>query len=84
VTVTLHLNPEVEAGLLAKAQASGMALEEYLLSVVEQAASSPIQKAHGQTAREDAVRRMVEFGEKNRLSLGVPVTRQLLHEGHRF
>jgi hypothetical protein len=30
VTVTLHLRAEVEAGLIAKAQASGMALEEYI------------------------------------------------------
>ena len=35
VTVTLHLKPEVEAGLIAQAQASGMLLEDYLLSVVE-------------------------------------------------
>jgi len=30
------------------------------------------------------VRRMLEFGEKYHLSLGEPITRQLLHEGHRF
>jgi hypothetical protein len=35
MTVTLHLKPEVEAGLLAQAHASGMTLEEYLLSMVE-------------------------------------------------
>jgi hypothetical protein len=35
MTVTLKLKPEVEAGLLAQAQASGMSVEEYLLSVVE-------------------------------------------------
>ena len=35
MTVTLNLKPEVEAGLLAQAQASGMTVEEYLLSVVE-------------------------------------------------
>ena len=38
MTVTLNLRPEVEAGLLAQAQANGMTLEEYLLSVVEGAA----------------------------------------------
>ena len=32
---TLNLKPEVEAGLLAQAQASGMTVEEYLLSLVE-------------------------------------------------
>jgi hypothetical protein len=35
VTVTLNLRPEVEVGLLAQAQVTGMTLEEYLLSVVE-------------------------------------------------
>jgi len=78
------LKPEVEAGLLARAQASGMALEEFLLSVVEEAAGSPSQDADRQITRELAVHRMLEFGEKYRLSLGEPVTRKLLHEGHRF
>jgi hypothetical protein len=35
MTVTLNLKPELEAGLVAQAQASGMSVEEYLLSVVE-------------------------------------------------
>ena len=45
MTVTLHLKPEVEAGLLAQAQASGMTVEEYLLSMVEGAVLSATQKA---------------------------------------
>jgi hypothetical protein len=35
MTITLKLKPEVEAGLLTQAQANGMTLEEYLLSMVE-------------------------------------------------
>jgi hypothetical protein len=35
MTVNLNLKPEVEARLLAQAQASGMTVEEYLLSMVE-------------------------------------------------
>jgi hypothetical protein len=35
MTVTLKFKPEVEAGLLAHAQANGMSVEEYVLSVVE-------------------------------------------------
>lgn len=35
MTVTLKIKPDVEAGLLAQAQASGMSVEEYVLSVVE-------------------------------------------------
>jgi hypothetical protein len=87
MTVTLHLKPEVEAGLLAQAQASGMDLEDYVLTLVEEAACP----ARGndmapakQEGRAEAVRRMLEFGEKHHLSLGEPITRALLHEGHRF
>jgi hypothetical protein len=35
MTVTLNFKPEIEAGLLAQAQANGMTVEEYLLSMVE-------------------------------------------------
>jgi hypothetical protein len=45
MTVTLNLKPEVEAGLLAQAQANGMTLEAYLLSMVEGTALAPTQKA---------------------------------------
>jgi len=83
VTVTLHLKPEVEAGLLARAEASGMALEDYILSLAEEAALQATPGAAAQAARAEAVRRMLEFGEKHRLTLGEPVTRKLLHEGHR-
>jgi hypothetical protein len=38
----------------------------------------------GPSARQEAVRRMQEFGDKYRLSLGERITRDLLHEGHRY
>jgi hypothetical protein len=54
MTVTLNFKPEVEAGLLAQAQANGMTAEEYLLSMIEgiilpatQKALSPEQRAAG-------------------------------------
>jgi hypothetical protein len=40
MTVTLNLRPELEAGLLAQAQASGMTVEQYLVSMVEGAVLS--------------------------------------------
>jgi hypothetical protein len=81
MTVTLHLKPHIEAGLLAQARASGMALDEYLLSLVESAAQpSANHAAIAAPSREEAVRRMMEFGETHRLSLGEPVIRTLLHE----
>jgi hypothetical protein len=85
VTITLNLTPEVEAGLLAQAQASGKLPAEYLLSVVEEAVLPAHEGNHAaQSSRQEAVRRMLELGEKHHLSLGEPVTRELLHEGHRL
>lgn len=86
MTVTLNLRPEVEAGLLARAQTSGMDLERYLVSLVEEAALPARQNSAEtqQRTRREAVRRMIEFGEKHRLSLGEPITRELLHESHRY
>ena len=86
MTITLTFKPEVEAGLLAKAQARGMDLQEYLQAIVEQEALPPSRKAtvSEPRSRQKAVRRMLEFGEKYRLSLGEPITRELLHKGHRF
>jgi hypothetical protein len=86
VTVTLTFKPEVEAGLLAKAEARGMALQEYLQTIVEHDAlldcqAIPVSET---MPRQEAVRRMFEFGDKYHLSLGEPVTRKLLREGHRF
>jgi hypothetical protein len=86
VTVTLQLKPEVEAGLLAQARASGMLLEDYLLTVVEEAAffAGSSNPSVERDDRAEAVRKMLEFGEKHHLSLGEPMTRAELHEGHRF
>jgi Arc/MetJ-type ribon-helix-helix transcriptional regulator len=36
-----------------------------------------------QTNRREAVSRMLEFGKRHHLSLGEPITRELMHEGHR-
>ncbi len=86
MTVTFTFKPEVEAGLLAKARARGMNLQEYLQSIVENEAlpSSGPTPLSETMRRQEAVRRMIEFGDKYHLSLGEPVTRKLLHEGHRF
>jgi hypothetical protein len=87
MTVTLHLKPQVEAGLLAQARARGMSLEEYLLFLVEEATLQAVPSKTpltGPQTREETVRRMLEFGEKHHLSLGEPITRKLLHDGHRF
>jgi hypothetical protein len=81
-TVILNLKPEVEASLMAQARTSGMDLEDYLLTLVESAAPSYASAQSGDRA--EAVRRMIEFGDKHHLSFGEPITRDLLHEDHRF
>ena len=35
MTITLNLNPELEAGLLAQARATGLTLEDYVQRIVE-------------------------------------------------
>ena len=78
--MTLELHPEVAAGLETLASAHGMSVEDYLREHVERELPS----TRPESAREEAVRRMLEFGEKHHLSLGEPITRQFLHEGHRY
>lgn len=70
MTVTLDLKPEIEAGLLARASATGVSLQEYVLSVIEQAIVTGEQERGAASAREEAVRRMLQFGDQHRLSLG--------------
>src|ERR1039458_9192958 len=62
---------------------NGMPLEAFLLSLAEEAAVQTTPTATGQAKREEAVRSMLEFGEKHHLTFGEPITRALLHEGHR-
>ena len=51
MTVTLNFKPDVEAGLLAQAQASGMTVEEYLLSMVEGAVAPATRKTRSPEQR---------------------------------
>ena len=44
MTVTLNFNPELEAGLLAQAQASGLTVEAYVQSVIESAVLPTLEK----------------------------------------
>ena len=85
MTLTLHLKPELEAGLMAQAQANGMDLEHYVLTLIERALPAGVLQSDSESgARAEAARRMREFGDKYHLSLGEPVTRAQLHEGHRY
>jgi hypothetical protein len=52
MTVKLELNPEVEAGLVAQAEARGLSLEAYLQQVLKERSATPmLMKASGAAAK---------------------------------
>ncbi len=81
--MTIKLNPQQE-------QAVRHAIESGLVRSVDEFVDKAVAElARGSGAfdaagRRDAVRRMQQFGERHQLSLGEPVTRRLVHEGHRY
>ena len=80
--MTIELKPEQEQ-IIRQQLASGnfKSVDEVLATAL---ASLPRDRRFDLENRREAVRRMIEFGERRKLSLGEPVTRQFLHEGHRI
>lgn len=78
----IELKPEQER-IIQQQLASGRfkSVDEVLATAL---ASLPRDRRFDREDRREAVRRMLEFGERRKLSLGEPVTRQFLHEGHRI
>ncbi len=72
------INQAIQAGLIHRPDEVVEVGVETLRSRLE-ARFSP-----GSLARQEAVRRMQEFGDMYRLGFGERVTRSLLHEGHRY
>ena len=80
--MTIELKPE-HARIIQQQLASG--LYGSVDGVLDTAlASLPRDRRFDREYRREAVRRMIEFSERRSLSLGEPVTRPLLHEGHRI
>jgi hypothetical protein len=79
--MTIILRPEQEKAI-QQALETGLirSVDEFIDHAIE---SIPRSK-QPMVSREEAVRRMLEFGEKHKLNLGEPVTRKLMHEGHRY
>jgi putative addiction module CopG family antidote len=79
--VTIELKPEHKR-IIEEQLASGLyrSVDEVLTTAL---ASLPHDRRFDRENRREAVRRMIEFGDRRKLSLGEPVTRQFLHEGHR-
>ena len=80
--MTIELKPEQEQ-IIQQQLASGLyaSVEEVLDTAL---ANLPQDRRFNRAHRREAVRRMIEFAERRKLSLGEHVTRQLLHEGHRI
>lgn len=80
--MTIHLSPQQERAI-QEAIESGVvrSVDEFIETAI---AMLPRAKDQNEASRREAVRRMEEFGDKYHLSLGEPITRKLLHEGHRY
>jgi hypothetical protein len=81
MTVTLKLKPEVEAGLLKQAQASGMTLEDYLLSMVEGAVLLKAQELSSAEERAAAFEAWSAGHRPTPLLSDYAVSREAMYEG---
>jgi Arc/MetJ-type ribon-helix-helix transcriptional regulator len=76
--MTITLTPDQETAIRNAIQAGLVqSVDEFIETAIE-----TLPQPKGASSREEAVRRMQEFGDKYHLSLGEPITRQFLHEGH--
>ena len=80
--MTIQLKPDQERIIneqlaTGRYRSVGEVLDSALATLPHEAQPDP-------NARREAVRRMLEFGERHNLSLGEPITREFLHEGHRI
>jgi len=81
MTVTLKLKPEVEAGLLRQARASGMTLEEYLLFMVEGAVMLETPKVASAEERAAAFEAWSAGHRPTTLLSDYAVSREAMYEG---
>ncbi len=80
--MTIQLKPEQERAIQQAIESGFLrSVDEFIDLAI---ANLPPHNNYDGGSRREAVRRMQEFGEKYRLNLGEPITRKLLHEGHRY
>jgi hypothetical protein len=82
MTVTLNLKPELEAGIFAQAQASGMSVEAYLLSVIEGVVLPSIRQRVSPEERAAAFEAWSVSHRPTPLLSDYAVSREAFHEGH--
>lgn len=66
MTVKLELNPEVEAGLLAQAEAHGLSLEGYIQQVLRERSAASAPSAKGTTGSAAKARAFRVFAAAHR------------------
>jgi Arc/MetJ-type ribon-helix-helix transcriptional regulator len=78
--MTITLTPDQERTIQEAIQAGLVrSMDEFIETAIE---ALP-HRENTSPSRGEAVRRMQKFAERYRLSLGEPITREFLHEGHR-
>ena len=82
MTVTLNLKPELEAGIFAQAQASGMSVEAYLLSVIEGAVLPSTRQRVSPEERAAAFETWSVSHRPTPPLSDYAVSREAFHEGH--
>lgn len=81
MTVTLHLSPAIEAGIVARAHASGMTVEEYVLSIVESTVLTPSEKKLSAEERASAFEAWSARHRHTVLLSDYAVSREGIYEG---
>ena len=85
--MTIYLTPEQEKIVKEELESGHFRTPEELISQALQAlrATAPSSGKSGNNgSRREAVREMMEFVEKNRISLQGISVKELIHEGHRL
>ena len=84
--MTIEVRPEHEQMIEEAIQAGLIDRAEEVVEVGLESLRARLEagRASNESSRGEAIRRMQEFGDKYRLSLGEPITRELMHEGHRY
>jgi hypothetical protein len=80
--MTITLRPEHERAIQQAIENGLIRSVDDLIGSALAALSHPDPRQDSR--RQEAIQRMLEFGDSHRLALGEPITRQLLHEGHRY
>jgi hypothetical protein len=82
MTLTLEINPDVQAELTRRAIAQGRAVESYAAILLEEAVHAPAEAEITQPSKDvlEAIERLRDFGKNHGLSLGDMTIRELRHE----